>query len=126
MNIVVPVSIGELVDKITILRIKSRRIEDQGKLKNIRLELDSLLQVCREQGIDASSRLALDLEAINEELWDIEDRIRDKERSKTFDADFIALARSVYVQNDKRFAVKSQINTASGSTLKEEKSYKPY
>jgi hypothetical protein len=125
-EVVVPVSIGELVDKITILRIKRRMIKDQAKVANIETELTALLGVCKTSNIDAESQLAKDLEDINLKLWKIEDDIRDLERSKTFDAKFIELARAVYVTNDERFVVKSKINTAFGSKFKEEKSYKPY
>lgn len=125
-EVVVPVSIGELVDKITILRIKRRMIKDQAKVGNIETELTALLAVCKTSNIDADSPLAKDLEDINLKLWKIEDDIRDLERSKTFDAKFIELARAVYVTNDERFVVKSKINTAFGSKFKEEKSYKPY
>lgn len=125
-EVVVPVSIGELVDKITILRIKRRMIKDQAKVANIETELNALLGVCKTSTIDADSPLAKDLEDINLKLWKIEDDIRDLERSKTFDAKFIELARAVYVTNDARFLVKSKINTAFGSKFKEEKSYKPY
>jgi hypothetical protein len=122
----VPVSIGELLDKITILRIKTRRIKDPGKLKNIQAELTALVEVCGTARIDHQSRLTRDLEAINEKLWDIEDKIRDKERAKSFDQDFIELARAVYVSNDERFRVKSRINEESGSVYREEKSYQEY
>ena len=125
-NISVPISIGELIDKITILRIKTRRIKDSAKLSNINTELHALLSVCSDKKIDASSTLAIELEGVNEALWDVEDKIRDKERAKSFDADFIALARAVYVQNDMRFVVKGKINDAHGSKYREEKSYQAY
>ncbi len=125
-EVLVPVSIGELVDKITILRIKNRMIKDSVKLANINAELNALLSVCKKSNIDADSSLAKELEAINLKLWKIEDDIRDQERSKSFDAKFIELARAVYVTNDERFVVKSKINNAFGSQLKEEKSYQPY
>jgi len=126
MPISAPISIGELIDKITILRIKTRRIKDSAKLLNINAELKALLRVCQEHHIDPTSALAGELERVNETLWDVEDKIRDKERAKTFDEEFIALARAVYVQNDSRFAVKSRINDAHGSTYREEKSYQAY
>jgi len=125
-EVLVPVSVGELVDKITILRIKGKMIKDAGKLANIGAELTALLAVCKKSGIDADGPLARELEGINLKLWKIEDDIRDLERAKRFDARFIELARAVYVTNDERFAVKSKINTASGSAFKEEKSYQPY
>lgn len=126
MEVRVPVSVGELLDKVTILRIKERRISDAAKLANIKGELGALLRCCGEAGIDASSDLVARLEVVNEELWDIEDKIRDKERHKCFDAAFIELARAVYITNDRRFELKSQINQASGSALREEKSYQAY
>ena len=123
-----PVSPGELVDKITILAIKSRRIGDPAKLANVRAELAALRQcwqVSRYAGHDLSHDEA-ELMAVNERLWDIEDRIRDKERQRLFDAEFIELARAVYVENDQRAAVKKRINVALGSALIEEKSYAAY
>jgi hypothetical protein len=125
-EVLVPVSVGELLDKITILQIKSERIDDQNKQVNIRKELSALLETCRKNSIDVTHALVRELKAVNEELWVIEDDIRDKERAKTFDPEFIALARAVYVTNDKRFQLKSQINKAMGSAYAEEKSYKPY
>ena len=127
-EIKVPISPGELLDKITILRIKSQRMIDPQKLHNVRLELDAL------QGTWASSAFAgFDIEAdvhalmtVNERLWVIEDDIRDKERARAFDADFIRLARAVYVENDERAAIKRRINVKLGSTIVEEKSYRPY
>lgn len=125
-QILVPVSTGELVDKITILRIKAREIKDAAKVANVRTELEALNGVCRQSGVDPADALGVELEAVNWELWKIEDEIREKERAREFDAAFIDLARAVYVTNDKRFAVKAKINAAYGSALKEEKSYKPY
>lgn len=126
MEVHVPISVGELIDKITILKIKSRRIRDDSKLINIRAELESLLLCCRKVGIDPQLQLASQLEAVNEELWDIEDKIRDKERGKVFDSEFIQLARAVYITNDRRFSLKSSINQLTGSALVEEKSYNFY
>lgn len=125
-EVFVPVSIGELLDKITILQIKSERIKDGGKLANIRKELAALLQTCAENKVDVTHQLVADLKKINETLWVIEDDIRDKERAKQFDPVFIELARAVYVTNDKRFDVKAQINKLMGSAYTEEKSYQPY
>lgn len=122
----VPISVGELIDKITILRIKQRRIADVQKKANVEKELTALLAVCREQSLDASSALAKELEQVNEDLWVIEDDIRDKERAQAFDAEFVRLARAVYQTNDRRFAVKARINAESGSAYREEKSYKDY
>ena len=127
-DLLVPISPGELLDKITILRIKSARMTDETKLRNVRVELDALEQTWRESGV-AVPAVAADeaaLQKVNEELWDIEDRIRDKERAGEFDAVFIELARSVYVTNDERARFKKNINTALGSRLVEEKSYQPY
>jgi hypothetical protein len=132
-EVMVPVSPGELLDKVTILRIKARRIEDPAKLRNVRMELDALEATWSRSPFAASDAAATvvaadiaALMAVNERLWDIEDRIRDKERAQSFDADFIRLARSVYVENDERAAIKRRINLALGSALVEEKSYRPY
>jgi uncharacterized protein DUF6165 len=127
-DILVPVSPGELLDKITILRIKVARIMDPGKLANVRLELDLLEKTWRDAGC-ATFDVARDeraLEEVNERLWDVEDLIRDKEAKQTFDREFIELARAVYVANDERAAIKKRINLQLGSRLVEEKSYKPY
>jgi len=127
-DILVPVSPGELLDKITILRIKSVRMEDAAKLANVRLEL-SLLEKTWQESSYATGDVAAEeraLQNVNERLWDIEDRIRDKEAVQTFDRDFIELARSVYIANDERAAIKKRINQKLGSRIVEEKSYKPY
>jgi Family of unknown function (DUF6165) len=127
-EILVPVSPGELLDKITILRIKVVRITDPSKGANVRLELDLLEKTWRDAGC-ADFDLARDeraLQAVNERLWDVEDLIRDKEAKQTFDREFIDLARAVYVSNDERAAIKKRINVQLGSRLVEEKSYKPY
>ena len=127
-DILVPISPGELLDKITILRIKSSRMTDETKLRNVRVELEALEQTWRESGaaIPAVAADEAALQKVNEELWDIEDRIRDKERAGEFDAVFIELARAVYVTNDERARFKKNINTPLGSRLVEEKSYQPY
>lgn len=124
----VPVSIGEVIDKITILEIKEERIPDPAKLENIRLELGMLREVvAREIGESAEMKnLHARLKGINEQLWQIEDDIRDKERAKSFDEEFVRLARAVYVTNDQRAAGKREINDLFGSTLVEEKSYAAY
>lgn len=124
----VPVSIGEVIDKITILEIKEQRIADPAKQSNIRTELTMLREIVdREIGnAEKLAPLKARLRAINEELWQIEDDIRDKERSRSFDDGFIKLARSVYVTNDRRATVKREINELFGSTLVEEKSYAAY
>ena len=127
-DILVPISPGELLDKITILRIKQVRILDAAKLANVKLELALLEQTWRDCG-GAARDVALDeraLQNVNERLWDIEDRIRDKEAKQSFDRDFIELARAVYVSNDERAAIKKRINLQLGSRLIEEKSYKQY
>lgn len=127
-DILVPISPGELLDKITILRIKSARIADAAKLDNVRRELDMLEKVWRESGC-AVPELAEEeraLQRVNETLWDIEDRIREKEAARAFDQEFIELARSVYVTNDERAAIKKRINLRLGSSIVEEKSYKEY
>ncbi len=123
-----PVSYGELIDKITILEIKSRRIADPAKLANVRNELDLLNATWAN---DAASQTDIADErarllAVNELLWDIEDRIRLKERAQAFDQDFIELARAVYFRNDERAAFKREINVKLGSQLVEEKSYQDY
>jgi len=127
-GIPVPVSPGELLDKITILRIKSARMSDPQKLRNVRLELDALEATWSESPY-ASADIGADVDAllkVNERLWVIEDDIRDKERAQAFDAEFIRLARAVYVENDERAAIKRRINTKLGSSIVEEKSYRPY
>ncbi|MEP6482946.1 MAG: DUF6165 family protein [Rudaea sp.] len=124
----VPVSYGELIDKITILEIKVAQISEPPKLANVRAELDLLNttwnsdDVSRLDIADARARL----KSVNEDLWDIEDRIRVKEKAQAFDAEFIELARSVYFRNDERAKIKREINVALGSQLVEEKSYKDY
>jgi hypothetical protein len=127
-DILVPISPGELFDKITILRIKSARMTDPAKLLNVRTELELLEATWSDSGCGVPE-IADDeagLQRVNEELWDIEDRIRDQERAGQFDAQFIALARAVYVTNDQRAAFKKRINVALGSRIVEEKSYQPY
>lgn len=127
-EIQVPVSFGELIDKITILEIKSERIEDPAKLANVRRELDALNATWLTSPAAATDIGAAraELKAVNERLWVIEDEIRLKEADQAFDAEFIRLARSVYFENDERARIKREINTALGSTLVEEKSYKDY
>jgi hypothetical protein len=124
----VPISPGELLDKITILRIKEVRITDPAKLANVRHELQLLDTTWRESGcaavVIASDERAL--HEVNERLWDIEDRIREKEARQSFDRDFIELARAVYLYNDERAAIKKRVNLHLGSRIVEEKSYKPY
>ncbi|MFP4452246.1 MAG: DUF6165 family protein [Desulfosalsimonas sp.] len=120
------VSTGELVDKVTILAIKSERISDPQKLKNINKEFEILKSTMEAAGITPQSPEYQRLYEINARLWDIEDAIREKEAQKIFDKDFIELARSVYFNNDERAAVKREINLRYGSDLVEEKSYTAY
>ena len=123
----VPTSWGELIDKITILEIKVARLEDESAQTNAARELSLLGEIAGPVLAGAeTAALAVRLKQLNESLWEIEDRIRDHERLGNFDSDFIALARSVYKNNDARGAVKRAINLALGSALIEEKSYKPY
>ena len=128
MSIKIELSIGELLDKISILQIKAERIDDPSKVKNINKELDVLMSLWNDSpysDTNLSSEIN-ELKNINEALWDIEDKIRDKERNQVFDKDFIELARSVYFTNDKRAEIKRIINGKTGSELIEEKSYSEY
>jgi hypothetical protein len=128
LSITVEIAPGELIDKITILEIKTERMSDQAKLANVRIELDTLAK-SRDAAIGKSAemdRLSAELKKINEELWVIEDDIRDCERAKDFGAKFVELARAVYFTNDRRAQVKRQINELLGSRLVEEKSYAAY
>lgn len=128
MNVNVEISIGEFFDKVTILEIKKAQISDESKLVNVNKELDALnvlldsLPFSRD---DVEKEVA-ELKSINEELWDIEDNIREKESVKAFDQGFIELARSVYYTNDRRSDVKREINVKLGSDFVEEKSYEDY
>ncbi|WP_411869959.1 hypothetical protein [Vulcanococcus limneticus] len=128
-SVQVPVSVGELIDKLTILAIKDARIGDAAKRVNVRTELEALEAVALAAGLRDLAGLA-ELEAqlrqVNGDLWTIEDRIRDCERQGDFGPAFVALARAVYVTNDRRAALKRQINALSGSELVEEKSYAAY
>ena len=130
MLIQAPISLGELIDKITILEIKAANITDAGKLVNVKHELDVLNntvdQLLDQAGKDKLAPLQSSLKNINQQLWVIEDDIRDCERAKDFTEQFIELARAVYFTNDKRAAVKKDINLAFGSELVEEKSYQNY
>ena len=130
MLIQAPISLGELIDKITILEIKAINITDSAKLKNVTHELDILndkvANLLDSAGINKLAPLKASLKNINQELWVIEDDIRDCELAKDFSDKFIQLARAVYFTNDKRAAVKKDINLAFGSELIEEKSYKNY
>ena len=127
-EIQVPISPGELLDKITILRIKAARMSDPAKVANVRHEL-SLLENTWKQSGAANVNLGTaeaDLTHVNEKLWVIEDEIRDEERAKRFGDKFIELARAVYFTNDDRAAIKKRVNTLLGSTIVEEKSYQQY
>jgi hypothetical protein len=128
MPILAPISAGELIDKITILRVKAERIGDPAKEANVRKEL-ALLEATASSHIPSTveiGRLTADLQAVNAALWDVEDGKRDCERRQDFGPDFVALARRVYIENDQRAAIKRAINAAAGSDIVEEKSYKPY
>ena len=127
-ELLVPISPGELIDKITILEIKSQRMTDPVKLANVRTELSLLMETWEASpwsAVDIAAEWA-GLRGVNEKLWVVEDQIRDKERDARFDQEFIELARAVYVTNDERAAIKKRINTRLGSTLVEEKSYADY
>ncbi len=123
MNVEIPVSVGELVDKVSILSIKVRRIREADKRANVKREYALLLDAMRKAGVTPRSADFRRLLAINRKLWDIEDAIRLKEQRREFDRGFVALARSVYRNNDLRAAVKRRINLRTGSALVEEKSY---
>ena len=127
-NIKVPVSPGEVLDKITILEIKSERMSDPEKVANVRVELALLQETWKEFISDdvVIRGLHAQLKEVNEALWEIEDDIRDKERAKEFDERFIELARAVYVTNDRRSEVKKELNLHLGSEIVEEKSYQDY
>ena len=127
-ELLVPVSYGELLDKIAILQIKSERMSDPAKLANVRNELSALerIRMAHPAAVQDIAELRARLKAVNERLWVIEDDIRIKEKAQAFDDDFIRLARSVYVQNDVRARIKKDINLALGSAYVEEKSYQDY
>jgi hypothetical protein len=127
-HIVIDVAPGELIDKITILELKCGHIRDEAKLANVEHEL-AVLVAARDRAVSASAELdalTQQLKAVNGALWKIEDDIRDCERAKDFGGAFVALARAVYVTNDKRAALKRQINDLLGSSIIEEKSYAAY
>ena len=126
----VPISYGELLDKLSILQIKTEFIKDKTKKKMVELELNTLTEHYNGD-VDLKTILELNviyekLVDVNKELWKIEDDIRIKEKNKEFDKTFIELARSVYITNDKRFELKAQINKIMGSNLNEVKSYEKY
>lgn len=124
----VPVSFGELFDKVTILEIKRDKMDDASKLVNVRKEL-TLLEELRERRVEKSQaleKLVARLKGVNADLWEIEDAIRDCERREEFGDDFVSLARSVYKKNDERSQLKREINELLGSEIVEEKSYRDY
>ena len=127
-NLKVPISLGELIDKITILRIKSNKINSNEAQKNIKLELEKLEHILNETMLINTNlkNFETKLSKINQSLWDIEDQLREKEKEKKFDKKFISLARMVYYKNDERAKIKRMINKNFGSELIEEKSYTQY
>ena len=124
-NIQAPISLGELIDKITILQIKTNHLQGAA-LKHVTTELNALESTLKNLNLNVDPKLIQQLKEVNQNLWNIEDDIREQERQKNFGDTFIQLARSVYKQNDRRSAIKKEINTAYGSAFTEEKSYKPY
>lgn len=127
MSVTIKTSYGELLDKITILQIKTERIKEEGKLINVRAELEELNKTWKLiNNKDSVLQEHEALKNINESLWKIEDDLREKELRKEFDQEFIELARSVYFTNDKRAAIKKDVNLKLGSELIEEKSYQDY
>lgn len=127
-NISVPLSFGEVLDKITILEIKSERITDPDKLRNVCFELETLNRIWQDEVrmTPEIAELRTQLKTVNEALWEIEDGIRDLEAQQSFEEAFIGLARSVYFTNDRRAAIKKAVNEGLGSRLIEEKSYRDY
>ena len=124
----IPISFGELFDKLTILQIKLENLQNQNALENVKIEYNQLCIIYDNNFLEDENakRLLADLKQINEKLWDIEDKIRDKERDKAFDEKFIELARSVYITNDERARIKKNINNTFRTKLVEEKSYSDY
>ena len=124
----IPVSWGELIDKITILELKRKKLGSHPSREKIEQELSLMLKIS-EDGIDKTSRineLKRDLECVNSDLWDVEDSIREKEAKNIFDAEFVELARSVYKLNDKKFQIKQRLNAETSSEIIEEKVYPKY
>ena len=124
-DILAPISLGELIDKITILQIKTKHLQGTA-LENVKKELKALQTTLDKLQINIDTTLIQRLKEVNQDLWHIEDNIRDQERQKDFGEAFIELARAVYQQNDRRAAIKKEINTTFGSSFIEEKSYKQY
>ena len=125
---IIPISWGELFDKLTILQIKLENLKDKKALKNVKIEHDQLQLIYNNNFLEnQNAKLFLtDLKEINKKLWNIEDKIRDKERNKVFDKEFVELARNVYITNDKRSSIKRNINKIFRSEIIEEKSYEDY
>ncbi len=128
MEIKISVSIGELIDKITILEIKSKKLKDKNKLENVNLELSVLNSVLVSNSLDESkiAKFKSQLKTVNLDLWEIEDSIRVFEKNKIFNEEFIQLARSVYIKNDLRFKIKNEINSTFNSKIVEVKDYENY
>jgi len=124
-NLLAPVSLGELIDKITILEIKQKYITG-NKLNNINKELKLLKYIIKDKNLEIDIDLIDKLTKVNQSLWETEDKIRLKEKNQEFDKEFIQLARSVYIENDKRAFIKKEINKKYNSELVEEKSYINY
>ncbi len=124
MQVMIPVAVGELFDKISILEIKQERIADAKKLEHVNVELDLLRKIVNDNRILIDESLYVELKSVNERLWDTEDLIREKEEHENFDAEFVRLARADAIFNDKRFLVKKRINESCGSNVVEQKSYK--
>ena len=122
--ILAPISLGELVDKITILKIKAKHLQGTS-LENVQNELEALRKILNNLNLNIDPKLIIQLEEVNQKLWTIEDDIRDQDGQKNFGEKFISLARSVYHQNDLRASIKKQINIDHGSVIIEEKLYKP-
>jgi len=126
MQVLCPVSLGELIDKLSILKIKLKNIPDKTKLNHLRKEEEALEKTLASLQLQRTSEFLDELVEVNSRLWVIEDDIREKERKKEFDQKFIELARSVYIENDQRFSIKNRINEFYGSEIVEVKSYKEY
>ena len=124
-DILAPISLGELIDKITILEIKTQHLQGTS-LENVKKELNALATTLKALQLDIDPTLVQRLKEVNQGLWEIEDNIRDQERQKNFGETFIRMARSVYQQNDRRAAIKKEINTTYGSEFAEEKYYQEY
>jgi len=125
-TIMVPVSVGELIDKITILEIKAERISQDDRRRNVVVELEGLLPLWHELAVQAPSlrELKAGLRAVNEQMWDVQDALRAKEAAQDFGAEFIVLARAVAARNGERIGIKNEINRLAGSQFVEEKQYR--